>query len=186
MTSPCLVFSVLFLYYRPQMKFAKVCFHRCLSVHRGAFLPGCCLCPGGSLGVSVGVEGWGSLSVESLSEGSLSGGLSPGVWGSLSRGSLSRGSLSGMVSVQGIFVQGVLCRGEGLCPRELLSRGSLSRGLYQGDPHMVTCGWYTSYLNAFLFAIKTLNVLTCIIKFCFVFMSCTLTWLTVTHSCLVE
>ena len=41
------------------------------------------------------------------------------VWGSLFRG----------VCVQGVFVQGGLCLGGGLCPGESLSRRSLSRGV---------------------------------------------------------
>ena len=82
----------------------RLCFHRCLSVHRG----GLNLC---SRGVSIlGV----SLSREDLRPGglcpggSLSGeGLCPG--GLCPEGSLSRGSLSGEFSVQG-----GLCHGDPL------------------------------------------------------------------------
>ena len=67
----------------------RLCFHRCLSVHRG------------SLSRGVWSQSGGSVSRGYLSRGSLSSGVSVqgGVtvqWRSLSRGSLSRG-----VSVQG-------------------------------------------------------------------------------------
>ena len=75
-------------------------------------------------------EGEGSLSrgKESVRGESLSGGVSVGggvsVWGSLSWG----------VSVWKVSVKGPLCPEEGLCPVK------------------VTCGWYTSCWNTFLFA----------------------------------
>ena len=117
----------------------RLCFHRCLSVQGGLCPVGLCLkelCPG-------------------------EGGLCPGE--SLSRGSLSRGSLSKGVSVQGVSLfRGVsvqrrgLCPG-GLCPQGPLSSGSLFKGslsgvFCQGDPNTVTCGWYASYWNVFLFS----------------------------------
>ena len=117
-----------------KQSFQRLCFHRCLSVHRGrgSFKGG--LCPGwGSLS-RVGVSVQGSLSRGSLSRGSLStGSLSKGslFGGTLSKGYLSGGSLSmgslfeglylgvfvqGGVSVQGISVQDS-------CPDWPLSRG---------------------------------------------------------------
>ena len=73
------------------MKFAKVmCFHMCLSVHKG------------SQSLSRGVSVLGSLCPLVCVQGDLC----PG--GSLSRGFLSRGSLSRGVSVQGVSVQGGL------------------------------------------------------------------------------
>ena len=60
----------------------RLCFHRCLSVHRGS------LCPGESLSKGVSVLGFsvqeGLCQEGSLSRESLSGGLCP--WGSQSRG----------------------------------------------------------------------------------------------------
>ena len=80
----------------------RLCFHWCLSVHKG----GLSLCLGGSLSwgwsLSRRVSVWGSL----CPVGSLSGGVSVQGW---------------RVSVQGVSVQG-------LCPGESLSRGSLFGG----------------------------------------------------------
>ena len=83
----------------------RLCFHRCLSVHRGSLSKGgLCprdLCPRGSL--SRGVSVWG-LSVQGVSVQGISvqGGLYPGVsvWGSLSRGVCIQGSLSRGISVR--------------------------------------------------------------------------------------
>ena len=76
---------LIFHHYRPQTKFAKVVFHRSLSVHRGwGLYPGGVsvhrgLCPGESLSRGVSVQ-WGSLSRGV----SVQGSLCPGE--SLSRG----------------------------------------------------------------------------------------------------
>ena len=95
-------------------------------------------------------------------------------WGVSVRGSLSRGFLSrvlcpGRVSVPGVSAQRDLCPG-GLCPGGLCPGGvsvqgvslqgvgvSIQSGLCPGgslsgrpSPHMVTCGRYVSYWNAFL------------------------------------
>ena len=138
---------ILIIITAPNRSLRRLCFHRCLSVHRGRDL-----CQGGF-----------------LSRGSLSGGLCPGdlcpqwdlypvgylsvgsLWVSLSDLSMSRGSLSregvsvqgrglclgkgslsgegvsvwGGVSVQGSLSRVGLCPG-GLCPVASLSRGSLS------------------------------------------------------------
>ena len=101
----------------------RLCFRRCLSVHRG---------------VSVqGVFVWGFLSREV----SVHGGLCPG-W-----------SLSRRVPVQGVSVQGGLCpRGGSLSggrvsvQRGSLPRGeSLSGGSVRETPRTVTCGRYATY-----------------------------------------
>ena len=92
----------------------RLCFRRCLSVHRGVSVQGVlCLgffCPGRSLSRGVFVQGV-----------FVQGGLCPG--GSLSRGVSVQGQVlclwGGRVSVQ----RGSLPRGE-----------SLSGGLSQGDP----------------------------------------------------
>ena len=119
---------ILIIITAPNRSLQRLCFHRCLSVHRGRDL-----CQGGF-----------------LSRGSLSGGLCPGglcpqwdlypvgylsggsLWVSLSDLSMSRGSLSR----EGVSVQGRgLCPGKGSLSREgvsvwggglCLSRGSLS------------------------------------------------------------
>ena len=79
-----------------------------------------------------------------IQEGSLSRGVSvQGGQGSLSEGGLCPRGLC----TRGVPVQGGLCPERGSLSRQ----GSLSMGgLCQGDPHMVTCGQYTSYWNAFL------------------------------------
>ena len=128
--------------YRPQRSRGKVMFlHLCVILFTGGSL-----CPRG---------GWVSVQGVSVQAGSLSrvGSLSRGLsvqkvyvqWVCLTRGfyvhrgaSVQAGSLSREVSVQGGLCPGSLCAGSlcvgGLCPE----------GLCQGDPHMVTCGWYAS------------------------------------------
>ena len=86
---------------------------------------------------------------DSVHRGSLSRrGLCPGgvsVQGG--QGSLSEGGLCPWgLCPRGVPVQGGLCPERGSLSRESLSMG----GLCQGDPHMVTCGQYASYWNAFL------------------------------------
>ena len=117
------------------------CVSFCHSVHNGRgslcqhaphiTLPGV-LCPGWSLSRGVWVQG---------------GDLGPG--GFLSRGSLSRGVSVRGVSVWGVSVQGVWS----------LSRGrvSVQGDLCQGDPRMVTSGWYASSWNALLFQEEILS-----------------------------
>ena len=75
----------------------RLCFHRCLSVHRG----GLGLFPGGSPFRGFSVQR-ASVQWVSVQGGLCPGGLCPGVsvqWGLCPRGSLSRGSLSSGVSV---------------------------------------------------------------------------------------
>ena len=77
------------------------------------------------------------------------GGLCPG------------GSVYGEVCVWGVSVWGGGSFVPGVCLGSLsggsLSWGSLSGGSLSGrPPHMVTCGWYTSYRNSFLYIIFTL------------------------------
>ena len=129
--------TIIHNFYRPKTKFARVCFHGCLSVHRGVlvFVGGVSVHGVSVQGVSVqGVSVWGV----SLHEVSVLGALSRG---SLSRGSLSEESLSRSihctvppgVSVQRVSVQRGLCQGgEGHCPGRSLSRGSLSWGSLSG------------------------------------------------------
>ena len=113
----------------------RLCFHRCLSVHRGGLCPdGLCLgglCPGRSLP-------GGLCPVESLSR-TVSvqgeGVLCPAV--SVQRSLCPGESLSWGVSVQAVSVQGI----------------SVQEGLCQGDP-LLTCERYASYWNAFLFRDK--------------------------------
>ena len=67
-------------------------------------------------------------------------------------GSLTRGSLS-----RGVSVQGGLCPG-GLCPGG--GGGRWGVGVHGGlsgrpPPSTITCGWYVSYWNAFLWWIVT-------------------------------
>ena len=145
-----------FKYYRPQTKFAKVMFSQvsfcCLS--NGG------LCPGGGLSIQRGGPLSRGISVHGglCPRGSLSkGGLCPGGL-SIQRGGLHPGGLcpGGSLSM-GVFVQGGLCPRGVLCPGglhtgSLCPRGSMSRGSLLGrPPYMVTCLWYASYWNAFLF-----------------------------------
>ena len=124
-------------YYRPQTKSAKDMFSQVFVCPQGVSVQGVSvqgglcsggLCPGGlCLGGVVSVRGW---------------------W-SLSRGFLSKG-----VSVQGGLCSGGLCPG-GLCLGGVVSvRGgwSLPRGSLSGRAsRTVTCGWYASCWNAFLY-----------------------------------
>ena len=162
----------------------RLCFHRCLSVHRGSrSLSRGVSAQGGSLSrvwVSVqGVSVWGvsvqgglcltgSLPREDLHPGcgclsrgvSVQGGFCLGaLWRDLCPGYLC----PGRISVQGVglfpgcgSVQGGLCLGGVLCPGGSLSKGGLCRG---GDPSTVTCGRYASYWNAFLFRIILVHYL---------------------------
>ena len=156
----------------------RLCFHRCLSVHRGSqSLSRGVSAQGGSLS-RVWVSVWG-VSVQGglCLAGSLPReDLHPGC-GCLSRG-VSVWGLSGRISVQGVSAQGgslsrvwvsfqgvglpggslsgwVLCPG-GSGPGGSLSKGGLCRG---GDPSTVTCGRYASYWNAFLFRIILVHYL---------------------------
>ena len=144
--NPLYWFSRLFTARKRSLR--RLCFHRCLSVHRG---------------VSVSVQGGLHHGVEiSLQGVSIQGRLWPGV--SLSRGSLSGGFLSGR-SLSG----GSLSR-EGLCPGGSLSRGFCPGGLCLGGlcpggicpgrslswrpPHTVMSRRNASYWNAFLFILN--------------------------------
>ena len=107
----------------------------------------------GNVFTDVCLSTWGSLFRGGFCPGGLyPGGLCPG--GPLSRGVSIQGK--GLYPGEGsLSRERVSVQGKGLCPGE----GSLSRGVsVRETPHTVTCGWYASYWNAFLF----LQVIICL------------------------
>ena len=114
-----------FSLYRPLRSCGKVMFlHLCVILFtRGISVPTCTT---------------GHMTRGSLSRGSLCG-------RSLSGGSLSRGLYLG-VSVQGVSV----CPGGSLSGMGSVQGALCPGGLCQGDPRMITHGWYASYWNAYL------------------------------------
>ena len=73
-----------------------------------------------------------------------------GVGISVQRGSLSRRR----VSIRGVSIQGGYLSKGGICPGGFsVQEGSLSG---RPPPHMVTCGQYASYWNAFLLYLKVM------------------------------